>query len=221
MKARSLTLSVLLLLLVATGLHAHFPWLAAGKDGHALLFFGESPAERAYKIPVPVMEAEIYRLQDGKVEPVTFVERVEDDFLGRVSEETLAADSHLFSKIEYGNYHGMFLQYYAVHQGGELPATASDLPNVSPDTMPLFAHAVRGQAGVEIIVLWQGKALADAKVALFDEAGESLGEATSDATGTASFTAGQLASGFNAVNVGHESTDPKETHYLTLTFAAP
>ena len=35
----------------AASSHAHFPWVTVDDQGKAALFFGETPADRTYKLP--------------------------------------------------------------------------------------------------------------------------------------------------------------------------
>jgi hypothetical protein len=167
---------------MGTTARAHFPWLATDDTGHALLFFGESPADRTYHTPEAVAAAKV-ELRKGDAEPaVVELAAVEsDDFVGRKSEQPVAEGGVLESEIRYGIYHGMLLDYYAKHiTSADGVATKSGLkldatPRVTED-------------GVQLSVQWDGKPLAKASVTLTDGEGEQT-EAETDAEGVATFEA--------------------------------
>jgi hypothetical protein len=167
---------------VARPANAHFPWLATDAEGRALLFFGESPADRTYHTPDAVAHAQVVRLI-GRAAPVELVmPAVEtDEFVGRQSTDPVAAGGVLESQIRYGVYHGMLLDYYAKHVGG-----LGGRPVVS--TLKLDASPRAAGDGLELVVLWDKQPLAKAKVTLIDAEGD-MSDATTDAQGVAKFKA--------------------------------
>ncbi len=70
-------------------------------EGKAILFFGETPADRTYKLPASIKAAKVMA-GDKEVE----VEAVEsDDLIGLVSKESVG-ESSLNSQVTFGIYHG-------------------------------------------------------------------------------------------------------------------
>ena len=66
---------------------AHFPWLIVNEDGKAALFFGESIAERSYKLPPTIAKAKINAWAKAKSTKVKTTTLESDEFIGLVSEE--------------------------------------------------------------------------------------------------------------------------------------
>ncbi len=186
------TASFVSLALIAIGVmaapaRAHFPWLATDAEGHALLFFGESPADRVYREPpeavaaakVLVLESGAEGDAAGKEIELAAVES--DDFVGRKSEATTPAGATLESTISYGIYHGMLLDYYARH----IPSLDAAAPKSG---LKLTGTPRATDSGIELTVLWEGKPLADAVVTIIDGEGTPT-EEVSDAEGVAKFEA--------------------------------
>ena len=206
---------------------AHFPWLATDDAGHALLFFGESPAERDYHLPAAVEEADVaHHVADGKAQSVNLEPIDTQAFIGRRSAAALKASGELYSTIVYGVYHGAKLSYYVQHDLSlaETNASSSEQPS-----QPFVASiAPFEQQGIEVQVMWQGKPLVDAEVKLYCEAGHEEGATQTDDQGRAWFTAGAVEPGLNGLLVGF--TDKQDAgehdgkkyqsaaHYLTATF---
>lgn len=229
---RSFTLSLVLLVSMAFGsiASAHFPWLAV-EDGKAVYFFGETPADRTYKLPASITKAEVHAMVSRSKSQKIDLKAVEsDDFVGMKSAGSVDSASALVSKVTYGIYNGMRLNYYTQFQGGKLP---SDPKMYQPlgKQLDLHARAVDVDGGVDIYVMWQGKPLPAAEVKLFCEDGHQEGVATTDAEGKVSFNDKQVEDGLNGIIVGHQVTGEsgkigddeytKSAHYLTMTFADP
>lgn len=178
----SAVLLTLAMLTVAAPTHAHFPWLDTDAAGHALLFFGESPAERTYHTPDAVAAAKVVRLA-GRAAPIEVkLAGVEtDEFVGRKSEEPVPAGGVLESEVNYGVYHGMRLDYYAKHVG-----SLEGRPVVS--TLKLDAVPRKTADGLEVAVQWDKQPLAGATVTLLD-AERVPTEVTTNAEGVAKFAA--------------------------------
>jgi N-acetylneuraminic acid mutarotase len=181
----TLSKSALAFVLAAVGVTgptawAHFPWLATDDAGHALLFFGESPADRTYHTPDAVAEAKVV-LRKGDAEPAAMeLAAVEtDDFVGQKSEQAVPKGGVLESEIRYGVYHGMLLDYYAKHISAGATAKSGLKLNATPRMT---------DDGVQVAVRWDGKPLANASVTLIDGEGEQT-EAETDAEGVAKFEA--------------------------------
>lgn len=173
-------LSAIVGLSTATPARAHFPWLATDGEGHALLFFGESPEDRTYHVPEAVAAAKVLLLAQ-EAEPVEIeMPGVEtDEFVGRKSEQPLAAAGALEAEVRYGIYHGMLLDYYARH------LTSADAP-AAKSGLKLAATPKITADGVELAVTWEGKPVADASVTLIDPEGVPT-EVQTDADGVAKF----------------------------------
>jgi hypothetical protein len=161
---------------------AHFPWLATDAEGHALLFFGESPEDRTYRLPEAVAKAKVQAVTAGAEAKELELATVEtDEFVGRKSEAIVPKGGSLEATISYGIYHGMLLDYYAKHlPSAEGPAVASGL---KLDATPKI---VDGK--VEVAVKWEGGPVEGAQVTMTDADGVPTEELT-DAAGIAKFDA--------------------------------
>jgi len=221
--------------LTATAAHAHFPWLVRGEDGKATLYFGETLAERTYKMPASIAKAELKIVNArGDLDTVAVTAVENDSLIGLQSVEAVAADAFLVSQVTFGIYHGSRLNYYTMHQGGKLPkesATGKEsAPAKNAAAKDLFAHLTDTDTGVDVVVTLQGKPLADVEVHLYCAEGHEEGTAKTDSTGKVSFTDKQVEDGLNAIMVGYnvkasgklnEVAYEAESHYLTITFEDP
>ncbi len=167
--------------LMVSAARAHFPWLATDAEGHALLFFGESPEDRTYHTPDAVAEAKVLRRM-AKAAPVEVkLAAVEsDEFVGRKSADALPDGGVLEAEIRYGIYHGMLLDYYARHVASERADA------ISGSGLKLVGSPRVTDDGVELKVTWDGKPLAGAAVTMIDGEGVPTEEET-DAEGAAKF----------------------------------
>lgn len=198
---------------------AHFPWLTVDGEGRALLYFGETPAQRDYHLPEAVAKATVNQVTTaGEVFEVKLESRETDDFVGRTSGGQIAANRPLVTQFTFGNYHGTLLKYYARYQ-----PLADKVAGWDATAMSLDAQLVRTEDGIDVHVVLDGKALKGASITLIDGAGEQATDATGD-DGSASFSS--LAAGDVGFIVGHTiktagEIDGKkyesESHYLTLT----
>lgn len=211
--------------------NAHFPWLAIDEDGKAIYFFGESPADRTYKLPPSVAGARVSEMtDDAESTPLKLSAIDTPDFVGLRSSAAVSDDALLASKVTYGVYHGTRLDYYTLHRGGKLPS-ATDGDASLGRTLDLHAALTDTDQGVDVFVSFRGKPLADAKVTLFCAAGHEEGVANTDEQGKVSFSDHQVEDGLNGILVGHTSPDEPGTlggetygsvsHYLTATFNDP
>ncbi|MEC9115596.1 MAG: hypothetical protein VX607_01915 [Planctomycetota bacterium] len=205
---------------------AHFPWLCV-EEGKAVYFFGESPAERNYKLPPTIAKAEVYAL--GKADQVYKVplKTVEsDDFIGLTSATPNNPISALVSKVTYGIYDGMALNYYTQSQVGSLPTDRNAYAPISKH-LNLYAQVIDTEAGVDVFVVWMGKPLSGAEVRLLCEDGHEEGSGTTDKDGKVSFSDQEVEDGLNGLVVGHNVEETgkignqefqKSANYLTMTF---
>ena len=230
MNTRSgLCLSGLALALFAHLPHAdaHMPWLATDDDGHAVLWFGESPEDRTYHLPDTVAKIQLFA--ESSQQPMVSTAVESDDFVGLRSKSKVDGDDELSGTVVYGLYHGMKLTYHVEH-----------LPRVGPKSWPseprkeAYLQTVvtpSDNGGVNVTVLKRLEPVAGVSVKLFCEEGHVEGEATTDANGTVAFSSKQVESGLNALLVGlHDESDSgtldgeaysNSADYLTATFFAP
>ena len=161
----------------------HFLWLATEADGHAILYFSESPAVRDYRIPDAVARAPVRMLRQAGEPIAVELDPVEsDEFKGRKSDAKMPTDAVLECEVPYGVYHGMRLDYFARHVAS-LQATAP------PTKLKLAATPRIGAGGtLELVVQWDGQPLAGASVTMFDPQGAPA-ESPTDGDGVARFEA--------------------------------
>jgi hypothetical protein len=229
MNRHLLFIAALLGALVASrAAEAHFPWLVVDDAGKANYFFGETLAERDYRLPNSLAAAEVQTVAaDGAAKKVAMTKVEADDYVGLKSTESVDRNATLASGVTFGIYQGARLNYYSIYQGGKLPAESE-----SPVKLPLDlqARVISTDKGAEVQVLWQGKPLADAEVRLFDSQGKAGAKVRTNQEGKASLTADQLAPGLNGLMLGHTVKGEKgelngrayesAAHYLTVTFHA-
>lgn len=222
-----LVLSGLILMAMSSGAAAHFPWLATDDAGHAILFFGESPAERNYHLPEAVEKAEVAHVdanQQATAVDMPVVE--EEEFIGRRSTAAVEGTGPLRAKVAYGVYHGALLTYYVQHERAIVAEGQSSASQADPAFRATLSSAADG--GVAVQVLWKGQPLADAEVKLFSEEGHEEAAAETNKEGRVSFDGGSVEPGLNGLIIGHEEPratgeiDGKEytsaINYLTVTF---
>jgi hypothetical protein len=210
----------------ARAAQAHFPWLAVDAEGHAVWFFGETPADRTYKLPPPIEAATIQWL-DGQAEPrpVPLSSVSTDTLVGRRSSEPVAKKGMLVAVAPYGIYQGTRLNYAAQH-------LLSDQAEPSPvEKLPLQVLLRQRDGGLAAQVLWQGNPLSGAEVTLFCDDGHEEGAGQTDAEGRITFTDQEVEPGLGGLLVRHVLEDrsgelegqkyQSESHYLTVTFVAP
>lgn len=205
---------------------AHFPWLASDDEGRLLLFFGESPDERNYKLPEAVAKAEVTLTDSDGDSKVVELEAVdEDEFLGRRSEKDQAELGIATTKCEYGSYHGTLLTYYVKRYTGVRAkhwTVESDAAN-SPANLPLDATPELVKSGIQLTVTWNGEPVESASVTAIDPNGEQV-EKKTDGKGVVKFY--NLEAGELGFIIGHTDKTAKgefdgqpytsASHYLTV-----
>ncbi len=204
---------------------AHMAWLATDDQGHAIVWFGESPSDRTYHMPDAVASIKVYggSEQALEMEPIN-----SDQLVGLRSVEPVASDIALRGSVTYGLYHGTKLTYHVMH----FP-TADAFRSADAKTKQLPVHAAlqpSDNGGLKVLVAHQGNAKADVPVTLYG-GGEDTVKQPTDAGGTVQFDAESLGDGVQAVLVGVTEKGVKGTFkgqdysaaadYLTVTFTAP
>ncbi|MEO1617205.1 MAG: hypothetical protein AAFV88_15245 [Planctomycetota bacterium] len=207
--------------------HAHMPWLATDSEGHAVLWFGESPDDRTYAMPESVAKIQL-RLAGGQT--VLETASVEsEDLVGRRSVEPIANAAELSGSAVYGLYHGMKLTYHVEHLPQKNPANWSTSSRKG-QAMQTVIEAL-DEGGIEVMVLSQGEPAAGLEVKLYCSEGHIEAEATTDQAGKVRFSGGAVEGGLNAVLVASKNeTDTgrfegqeysSSADYLTATFYWP
>ena len=179
MKAFPCVIIVHCLFLALPDLQAHFPWLNTSTDGKAAYFFGESLAEKTYKLPPTIAKAKVWLISaEGQSIPLDMKNVSSEKFLGLVSSEEVPPESTLASKVTYGLFGTSRLDYYTMHLGGKLPKTRKD--NLLGDLKwNLQAGVVDTEDGIEVQVLWKGKPLSGTEIHLYGSDGEEMVPETS------------------------------------------
>lgn len=185
--AQKFSLSLLSVAVAANCCHAHFPWLATDDEGRAVLFFAESPLERDYRLPEAVADAKVQGVAgDHKPADIDLKKIKEDEFVGRRSDKPAPNEVALETAVQYGIYHGMLLDYYV--KGLTNVDAAHWANSAKSKTLKLNATPRLADDGLEVLVQWEGKPLADAKVTMID-AESSPTDAQTNADGVAKFEA--------------------------------
>src|SRR5690606_10242291 len=154
---RSALLGLLVLALVGTRqASAHFTWISSDDEGRVALFFGETPAERNYKLPEALADAKITSIDlEGEEEDVAVAKVDEKEFIGLRSEAKAAQSGIVATEVQYGNYHGTLLTYFAKHYVDEDPTAWQTKELKSP--LALDAAAKKTDEGVDLQVTWKGQ----------------------------------------------------------------
>ncbi len=210
---------------------AHFPWLSLDGDNHVIQYFGETVAQRDYKLPEKIANAEVYAIDSEGTAKMVSMESVEGDgFIGRKSKESVAFSQRIQSNVTYGIHGGSRLDYYASHIPGKLPKAFDDIKHSSSPAR-LQSFGFDSETGVKVRVLWDSNPLSDAEVKLFNEQGDEKISKKTNAKGEVEFSDAQIEVGLNAVLVGVVQKDEEgqigdrkyksASHYLTMTFRDP
>jgi len=206
---------------------AHFAWLATDDAGHALLFFGESPAERDYHLPLALEQANVsHHSATGKASGVKLELVDSKEFVGRRGAAPAAKSGELCASVVYGVYHGALLTYYTLH---DLSLSEATKPAAGEIRQPLRANLSKtDDGGLQVQVMWQDEPLRQAEVKLYCEEGHEEAAVQTDAQGVAKFAAAVVEPGLNGLLVGytdkqaageHEGQKYSSAmHYLTATF---
>ncbi|MEM7475470.1 MAG: hypothetical protein AAF483_10800 [Planctomycetota bacterium] len=227
---RLLGLSAALVLICSAQVcNAHFPWLVVEKDGKVSFFFGESIAERNYKLPPTIAKAKVRAITAEGRQGVALAKVETDDFIGMQSKAALESDATVATQVTYGIYNGNRLDYFASSIHGKLPTAKSD--SKPKKRSKLAAEVVDTESGVDVYITWKGKPLEDIEVHLYCDDGHEEGNAKTDAEGKVSITDKEVEDGLNGLMFGHtvkgdagefdgqayEST----MYYYTMTFVDP
>ena len=223
-------LSLVLLLAAASTAQAHFVWIqvlpgAANQPAIAQLAFGETPAPGEAHLINKIEQTKVYPLS-GKADPKPLELAVvkQDDvasWQARVPSTDLAG---LEAVCDYGvlakGGAPFWLNYYAKHlsAGWEKQPTTPRGKHLALEIVPTTTAA-----GLELLVLWQGKPLPNAKVTV-DKPDNRSTDLTTNDQGVAVFREG--VTGLLAVLASHSEATAGEhdgkkygsiKHYSTLT----
>lgn len=216
---------------LSTAVHAHFPWLSTDEQGHAIMWFGESTADRTYSMPAAVQAIELGCGSGTDKDSFNKCETIavkSNDLVGIRSKAPVNENGEVAGTVTYGLYHGTKLTYHVEH----LPnRDAKQWPAEPRADSPMQTIITAKDGGVSVLVLKEGKPLADTNVKLFCEKGHEEASRSTDAQGTVTFTSKEVEAGLNAVVVGSTDEDAKgefngegygsTTEYLTATFFSP
>ncbi len=210
---------------------AHFPWLAIDAEGKVLYYFGETVAQRDYKLPEKIASAEIQAVEmDGSLKPLEMQTIDGHGFIGRQSLATVGQVKRIQSNVTYGIHGGSRLDYYTSHIPGTLPKSFDFYTSQLNDS-DFQCFGIDTETGVTIRVLWKGKPQSDTEVKLFCEDGDEEANKKTNDAGEVQFSDGMVEEGLNAVLVGFTHKDEagklgdreykSASHYLTMTFNDP
>ncbi len=217
------------ILLASRNADAHMPWLASDHDGHAILWFGESPVDRTYHLPAAIEKIKIVPHAKSGTSEVLTTETVDtDDFVGLRGQSVVPSDTEIAGSITYGLYHGMKLTYHVEHLTNSNPDAWPTEPRKNAPLQTIVVSSADG--GVTVTVLKNGKPVKEAEVTLQSGEPDVEGKATAktDAIGMVTFAADKVSTGLNALSVGlndpaatgefEGETYKGEANYLTATF---
>ncbi len=202
---------------------AHFPWLATDDRGHAVLWFGESTADRTYHMPEKI--AAMTLNGENTKKPITTEPVNSDDLVGIRSRLPINPTGEIYGVATYGLYHGTKLTYHVEHLPQPNPQKWLTEPR---SDAPLQTILTAVDQGVAVTVLRNGNPLINTDVKLFDSQGAESASRETDDRGMVQFKASEIQPGMNALVVGVidkqangtlEGEDfDSTTDYLTATF---
>lgn len=179
---------------------AHMPYLATDQDGHAVVWFGDSPANRTYHLPEKIAGIDLQNSDSS----IGMLAVDEDSLVGLRSEKPILGDKEISGNVTYGLYRGTKLTYHVEHLPHDDPSQWSD---AARDNDALQSVIRSDGDGIVVSVLRQSEPMVDATVQLFSEQGEKVAEKKTDSFGLVDFGSSQLGIGLNAVVVMHENAD--------------
>ncbi len=194
----SLYIALFMALAFAPVASAHFPWLVRSEDGKATLYFGETIAERTYKLPPSIAKAELMVVNDkGELDKIEVQPVESESLVGLQSVRPVAEDACIVSKVTFGIYHGSRLNYYTMHRGAALPK------EVTVDTIKheLSASLIDTESGIEAIVTFQGQPVEGVEVHLYCEEGHEEAKAKNRQRGQSNLRGRSSRSGFERDHV--------------------
>ncbi len=164
MPIRNVAIGVAILLgSTAHDCKAHFLWLAAD-NGKALVFFGESAAERDYHMPESLSRARVHYRTTGKNVELRLKPVERDGFIGMVSHNAVSGVGVIETTCQYGVYHGSLLTYYAKHFLSTEPTELQRLGRSKTLRLDVVPDCTKDH--VVIRVFWEGKPAKGASVSL-------------------------------------------------------
>lgn len=215
--------SLMVLALTAPLARAHFIWIVPEKEGtNAQVIFSDTLQPDDAKLLEKIAKTEVLvRGADGKTTAVKWTEG-KDAYIVKAEKgaQGVAAVCH-YGVTQRGKTDPFLLNYYArcaFPAGGE---SAADKPW---DELPL---QIIHQGGPRFQVLWQGKPLADAEVAILGPGAEKAEDAKTDAKGL--FELKEVKAGQYGLRARHLEAKEGELdkkaykevrHYSTLVFKA-
>ncbi|WP_372897557.1 kelch repeat-containing protein [Stieleria sp.] len=217
--------AVAVCLLTTSTVQAHMPWLATDDEGHAVLWFGESPAERTYHMPGPIAAIE---LSDGETAIATSA--IENaSLIGLRSKNPIDSTREIAGSVTYGLYHDTKLTYHVEHLPHADPSGWPDEPRSDAPLQSIVTASTGG--GVQVTVLRDGKPAEGLQVKLYCEDGHEEASGETDIAGIVVFKKQVVEPGLNAIVVGvtdEQASGTLEgkrygstTDYLTATFRIP
>lgn len=224
-------LAIVATLTLTSNTQAHFPWLSFDKDNRVIQYFGETVAQRDYKLPEKIATAEVYAIDiDGTAKLIAMENIEEDGFIGRKSKEPLESSERIQSNVTYGIHGGSKLEYYASYIPGKLPK-AFDTNHAWTSRAVFQCWGIDSETGVTIRIFWDNKPLSDTEVKLFNGEGDEKTSQKTNAKGEVEFSDAQVEDDLNAVLVGVVQKNEEgqlgdrkyqsASHYLTMTFRDP
>ncbi|QDV82071.1 kelch repeat-containing protein [Stieleria magnilauensis] len=217
--------AVAVCLLTTSTVRGHMPWLATDDEGHAVLWFGESPADRTYHLPGPIAGIE---LSSGETAIATSA--IENaSLIGLRSKNPVDPTREIAGSVTYGLYHDTKLTYHVEHLPHADPSDWPDEPRPDASLQSIVTASTGG--GVQVTVLRDGKPAEGLQVKLYCEDGHEEASGETDIAGIVVFKKQVVEPGLNAIVVGvtdeqaSGTLDGKQygstTDYLTATFRIP
>ena len=180
---KRLTLALLALVLAAPAAWPHFVWIVPEDNGAARVIFSDSLKPDSADLMAKIAKSEVFvRDEAGKTSPLKWKDEKEAFRLTpEAAGQVLLGSVTRYGVIQRGESEPFLLNYYAKAQlAAKAPGAASKAASTPWEKLPLEIVAAGPR---KFAVLWQGKPLANAEVAILLPGEEKSAEAKADAKG--------------------------------------
>ena len=199
--------SLALLALAASAVQAHFVWIVPVKD-EALVLFSDSLEPDNLDLLKKIAQTQWFmRRADGKTESLKWAEAKEAPVLKAGSGPCQLGGVCQYGVIQKGT-EPFLLNYYASALVGCPVQSAPERFCEAWDKLPLQVVPVKSAAG-KFSILWQGKPLPDAEVALVVPGKEKTIIAKTDASGAVSLSLEGSSNGLDPSDQGDVPRDQR------------
>jgi len=188
---KRLVLALTAVVLAAPAAWSHFVWIVPEDNGTARVIFSDSLKPDAPELLAKIAQTEVFvRDESGKTTALKWKDEKDAYRLApEATGQVLLGSVTRYGVIQRGESAPFLLNYYAKAQlAAKAPGAASKAASTPWDKLPLEIVAAGPR---KFAVLWQGKPLANAEVAILAPGAEKAADAKADGKGEFSVPAGK------------------------------